>query len=72
MATIEDVRRIALDLPGVTERVGGHTQAPAWRTARGNLAWLRGPTGRDLEQLAELGRASPDGEVFGLRVESAE
>ena len=72
MATIEDVRRIALDLPGVTERLGGHTQAPAWRAAKGDLAWLRGPTGRDLEQLAELGRSWPDGDAIGLRVESAE
>lgn len=72
MATVEDVRRIALVLPGVTERVNGHTGEAAWRAARGDLAWLRGPSGRDLEQLAELGRSWPDGEVIGLRVSSTE
>lgn len=72
MATVEDVRRIALALPGVVERVGGHSHAPAWRAARGDLAWVRGPTGRDLEQLAGLGRSWPDGEVIGLRVGSTE
>ncbi len=72
MATVEDVRRIALSLPGVEERINGHTGAPAWRAARGDLAWLRGPTGRDLEQLAALGRSWPDGEVIGLRVGSTE
>lgn len=72
MATVEDVRRIALSLPGVQERVGGHTSAPAWRATRGAIAWVRGPRDRDLEQLAALGRSWPAGEVIGLRVGSAE
>ncbi|MFT3877414.1 MAG: hypothetical protein QM708_13475 [Propioniciclava sp.] len=70
MPTIDDVRRILGKLPGVEERVGGHTGAPAWRVARGDVVWVRGPSGRDLEQLAALGRSWPDGEVIGVRVES--
>ena len=72
MATIDDVRAIALALPGVEERAGGHTGLPAWRLASGQIAWLRGPTGADERQLAELGRSWPDGPVLGLRVESLE
>ena len=31
MATIDDVRALALALPGVEEKVGGHTGEAAWR-----------------------------------------
>ncbi|MEW2459119.1 MmcQ/YjbR family DNA-binding protein [Microbacterium sp. K41] len=68
MATIDDVRRIALALPGVTEAVNGHTGLPGWRVTQGQFAGLRGPTGADLRQLAELGRQWPDGEVLSVRV----
>lgn len=70
MATIEDVRRIALALPGVHERTNGHTRGPAWSVAGGGIVWLRGPTGRDLAQLAEQGRQWPEGDVVGARTAS--
>ncbi len=72
MATIDDVREIALALPGTEERTGGHTGEPAWRLTNGQFAWIRGPRATDLRQLAELGRAWPDGPVLGVRVASAE
>lgn len=72
MATLEDVRRIALALPGVSERIGGHTGEPGWRLKTGQIAWVRGPSATDLRQLAELGRQWPEGLVLGVRVGSLE
>ncbi|WP_144875019.1 MmcQ/YjbR family DNA-binding protein [Microbacterium sp. 1.5R] len=68
MATVEDVRAIALALPGVSERVGGHTGEPAWRLPSGQIAWIRGPRATDLQQLAALGAAWPEGPVLAVRV----
>ncbi|MGN8025523.1 MmcQ/YjbR family DNA-binding protein [Microbacterium sp. 22242] len=70
MATIEDVRALALALPGVEERVGGHTGEPAWRCHGGQIAWVRSPRQTDLAQLAELGRSWPHGTVLAVRTES--
>ncbi|WP_091227795.1 MmcQ/YjbR family DNA-binding protein [Microbacterium sp. 3J1] len=72
MATVDDVREIALALPGVTERVGGHTGEPSSRLPSGQIAWVRGPSKVDLRQLADLGVPWPDGPVLGVRVESLE
>ncbi len=72
MSTIEDVRGIALALPGVVERINGHTGEPAWRVAKGDIAWMRGPSARDLAQLAERERSWPEGPVLGVRVASLE
>jgi hypothetical protein len=72
MATLDDVRAIALALPGAEEKVGGHTGEPAWRLKSGQFAWMRGPRGTDLRQLAEIGREWPDGPVLGIRVGSLE
>jgi hypothetical protein len=69
MATIEDVRRIALALPEVEERISGHNGGPAWQTRRGGIAWERGPRASDLEALNALGRTWPDGEIIGVRVD---
>ncbi|HWV49303.1 MAG TPA: hypothetical protein VN035_07595 [Microbacterium sp.] len=68
MATLAEVREIAMALPGVQERAGGHTGAPEWNVRRGSIAWVRGPTKTDLRTLAELGRSWPDGVVLGIRV----
>lgn len=72
MVTLEDVREIALALPGVTERVGGHTGEPSWRLPNGQIAWIRGPSKVDLRQLADLGLEWPEGPVLGVRVASLE
>ena len=69
MATIEDVRRIALGFPRVVERPDGHNSGPSWRTNAGMLAWERPPRRSDLEQLAALGREWPDGVILGIRVD---
>lgn len=72
MATVDDVREIALQLPGVEETTGGHTGEAAWRLKSGQIAWLRGPSRTDLRQLAELGREWPDGVVLGVRTGDVE
>jgi len=71
MATIDDVRALALALPGVEERIGGHTGEPAWRCNGGQIAWMRGPRKTDLAQLAELGRTWPEGPVVAVHTETA-
>lgn len=68
MATIDEVRAIALALPGAVETVSGHTGEAAWRLKSGQFAWLRGPSATDLRQLAELGREWPAGDVLAVRV----
>lgn len=68
MVSIEDVRTIALALPGVEESVSGHTGEASWRLKSGQFAWLRGPSATDLRQLAELGREWPEGPVLAVRV----
>lgn len=70
MATIDDVRALALALPGAEEKPGGHTGEPAWRCNGGQFAWIRGPRKTDLAQLAELGRSWPDGPVLAVRTET--
>jgi hypothetical protein len=72
MASVDDVREIALALPGVDEVTNGHTAEAAWRLKSGQIAWLRGPSGTDLRQLEELGREWPAGEVLGVRMGSLE
>jgi hypothetical protein len=71
-ATIEDVRTIALALPGVQERVDGHRGGATWRTDTGVFVWERGPSKADLGKLAELGRQWPTGPVVGVRTEGLE
>ena len=68
MASIDDVRAIALALPGAEESVSGHTGEAAWRVKSGQFAWVRGPSATDLRQLSELGRDWPAGPVLAVRV----
>lgn len=69
MATIDDVRAIALSLPETHEAVDGHRGGASWRTRDGLFAWERGPSKADLAKLAELGRSWPDGPVVGVRTD---
>jgi len=68
-ATLDDVREIALGLPGAHEGVDGHRRAAAWRTNSGVFVWERGPSKADLAKLAEIGREWPSGPVVGVRTE---
>ncbi|MFH8251072.1 MmcQ/YjbR family DNA-binding protein [Microbacterium sp. B2969] len=69
MATLDDVRAIALSLPETAEVVDGHRKAPGWRTRDGLFVWERGPSKADLTKLAALGRSWPDGPVVGVRTD---
>lgn len=69
MATLEDVRRIALSLPSTSERIEGHRGGASWRTGTGMFVWERPPGKTDLAQLEELGRSWPSGTVVGVRVD---
>ena len=68
MATLADVRRIALQLPEVEERPEGFTGQDSWRTKKGKVVWSRGPRQSDLTQLEKIGRTWPEGEVVTVRV----
>lgn len=63
MATLDEARRIALALPGATEKVSWGSLH--WRVRDKGFAWER-PLGR--KDLADLGDAAPDGEILGVRV----
>ncbi len=64
MASWEQVRRIALELPGSSERESrGHAQ---WRVAERLFVWER-PL-REAE-IRELGDGAPAGPILGARVE---
>src|SRR3954451_4760644 len=68
-ATLDDVRAIALSLPGARETIDGHRQAPQWRTDTGVFVWERGPTKADLARLAQAGEQWPAGAVIAVRTE---
>jgi hypothetical protein len=64
MATWDDVRRLALELPETTEVTSrGNTQ---WRVKDKLFVWERPLRRTDLEA---LGPAAPDGPILGARVE---
>ncbi|MFV0434825.1 MAG: MmcQ/YjbR family DNA-binding protein [Leucobacter sp.] len=69
MATLEDLRKIALGFPQVYEQLEGHRGGVTWRTKRGLIVWERSPSKTDIAQLAELGRTYPDGPVVGIHVD---
>jgi hypothetical protein len=70
--TLDDVREIALALPGAHEGVDGHRKGAMWRTDSGAFVWERGPSKADVAKLAELGREWPAGPVVGVRTEGLE
>ena len=65
MATWDDVRDVALELPGVTEERSG-SGTLQWRAKKGLVVWERPLRRSDLEH---LGDAAPQGDVLGARVE---
>ena len=62
-ATWDDVRRLALAMPGATERPAWG--APAWRVKDRMFVWERPLRARDLE---ELGPRAPTGPVLAFSV----
>ena len=64
MASLEDVRRIAMALPGSEERVS--RERLQWRVGGRLFVWERPLRPREVE---ELGEAAPKGPVLGARVE---
>ena len=59
-------------LPGTEEKVDGHRGGASWRTPAGMFVWERGPSRRDDEQLAALGRSWPAGAVVGVRTDGVQ
>ena len=64
MATWDDVRRIALELPETSERLSRELRQ--WRVKDKLFVWERPLRRADLEA---LGDAPPDGPILGARVE---
>ena len=63
MATWDDVRRLALSMPGTTERAAWGS--PAWRVNDRLFVWERPLRERDLE---ELGTSAPEGPIVAVYV----
>lgn len=70
MADWDDVRRIAMALPEVTE--GTRWNRPTWFAGKAGFAWERPLSKNDRKQLRELGREAPEGEILGVRIEAVE
>lgn len=64
MASFEDVRAIALELAGASER--GEPGRLQWRVADKLFVWERPLRRKEIE---ELGTAAPRGPILGARVE---
>ncbi|HEX3278498.1 MAG TPA: hypothetical protein VHR40_08250 [Thermoleophilaceae bacterium] len=64
MATWDDVRRIALELPEATEVIS--RERPQWRVKDKLFVWERPLRQSDLKA---LGDSAPDGPILGARVE---
>jgi hypothetical protein len=65
MASWDDVRRIALDLPETDEGTSHGNRS--WRVKEKGFVWERPLRRSDLEA---LGDAAPDGPILGARVEN--
>jgi hypothetical protein len=63
MATWEDVRRLALAMPGATEATS-YDGCPAWKVGGKLFVWERPLRGRDRQ---DLGDATPEGDLLGVR-----
>lgn len=72
MATLDDVRRLALALPDTAEKVGGHGGGSGWRVHDKLFVWERGPTGADVRALEALDRTWPDLPTVGVRTDGLE
>ena len=68
MATLADVRAIALALPEVAETVGGFHGTPTWKVRDKSFVWERPLRARDVADLEALGQRVPSGEIIGVRV----
>ena len=64
MATLEDVRRLALALPHTAERAS-YGGAPSWTVKDKAFVWERPLRAKEL---AEVGDAAPEGPVLAVRV----
>jgi hypothetical protein len=64
VASLEDVRRIAMSLPGSEERVS--RERLQWRVGGRLFVWERPLRAKEVE---ELGSGAPEGPVLGARVE---
>jgi hypothetical protein len=64
VATWDDVRRLAMAMPGAEERESRGTRQ--WRIKKGLFVWERPLRKPDLEA---LGDAAPDGPILGARTE---
>jgi|SRR5215207_7030571 len=64
MASWDDVRRIALELPEVGE--GTSYGNPAWKVGKKTFAWERPLRAKEAR---ELGEGAPEGEILGVWVE---
>lgn len=64
MATLDDVRRLALAMPGAQEST--MWGSAAWKVRKVLFVWERPLRRKELEH---LGDAAPDGTVMGARVE---
>ena len=64
MASWDDVRRIALELPETSEQIS--REHPHWRVKDKLFVWERPLRRSDLEA---LGDSAPDGPILGARVE---
>jgi len=66
MATWDDVRRLALAMPGAEEQLRHHGRIRAWTVKDKFFVWERPLRKSDL---AALGDAAPGGPILGARVE---
>lgn len=68
MATLDDVRAIAMSLPDVVEGPSGYHGTPGWKVRDKSFAWVRGLGPKDVRDLEALGERVPGGEIIALRV----
>lgn len=66
MATLDDVRRLALALPRTSEKVSWGSAA--WTVSSKGFVWERPLRRADEVALAEAGVPLPEGDVLGLHV----
>lgn len=66
MPTLDDVRRLALSLPGTGEKMSWGSLM--WTVGGKGFVWERPLRATDVAALRDLGREVPEGEILGARV----
>ncbi|HEX5857524.1 MAG TPA: hypothetical protein VFY91_05385 [Microbacterium sp.] len=72
MVTLDEVREVAMALPGTLESPDTQNDGSQWRVPAGRFVWERPLRPRDIDDLTAAGRPVPEGEIIAVRTDGLE